>query len=193
MSTGAPSDARATPHRRTGVVITLAVVLLGVVAFVLYPRGHTIGLTAHIPVPQSDLTNAAITARTVYNATGSFRTTGELLSALRRADPRLGFTTERAPLMIDTVSVARLSAGVVVFSEPGAGTACWIVSDNFTTAAFTVSPTHVLDPGEWVGWARTPSCEADRVAGIPRTPTGLAGGTATWQPNFRTLGETTGT
>jgi hypothetical protein len=140
---------------------------------------------------ESNLTNALIIAKTIYAKTGAYpATTAALVTALQNADPALGFTAGPAIKGRSSVSAVGVSPDVIIMSALDKVTGCYIISDNEATTTFTVAPGDAVAPGEHYGWVHTSACTASTAAKIPRTPVTGEPGAATWQPNFRTLGET---
>jgi type IV pilus assembly protein PilA len=176
-------------------LIELMVVLLIMAILLAIAIPTFLGVTsgAKVTAAQSNLTNAVISARTLYYKTGSWPgTTTPLTVALHKIDPSLGFTQSKPQKGSNSVSFQDFSTGnVIVFTARDSNTGCWLVATNESNS--TLGPTSKIAPGEYYGWIKSAStnttCTATKATPKVGKYTGAHNST-TWQPNFKTLGKT---
>ena len=86
---------------------------------------------------QSDLTNAVISAKTVFTNSGTFATTASLVSNLQSSEPELSFTSALvAANGKHAVSVAvSVDGAIIVLSDQSQDSRCWYAEANEESTA----------------------------------------------------------
>jgi type IV pilus assembly protein PilA len=149
-------------------LIELMVVLLIMAILLAIAIPTFLGVTAgaKTTAAQSDLTNALITAKTVYQKTGQFTdnksptTTGlpaTTVKKLKAEDPAITFSTNGLPAQGQaSISVYVVSKTAIVMVAADANTGCWIVADNESSSgvALTGHTPAAFPGGESYGWMK---------------------------------------
>ncbi len=116
---------------------------------------------------QSDLTNAVISAKTVFTNNGNFQTTASLVSNLQSSEPELSFTSALVTSSgrPHAISVAVSPDGaIIVLSDESDDARCWYAEANEESTAINdgmanVSPTQgVSYTGTKKGFQVTVTC-----------------------------------
>jgi type IV pilus assembly protein PilA len=171
-------------------LIELMVVLLIMAILLAIAIPTFLGVTsgAKVTAAQSNLTNAVISAKTIYSKTGTYpAATATDVTSLAKTDPSLGFTATKPAKGGNSISVFGLNGNDVMFTALDSNTGCWIVNDNeTTTTAALKAGTDLAPAGEYYGWLKSATtntyCKATKVA--------TKYVTATWKANFKTLSKT---